>query len=107
MFRYAALRISLLVVVGALLFLAGMRGVLLAGSSIIIAALLAYIFFPTQRNQAAQRLEQIAHREEKPRERDEDMAAEDAVVEESVVEDADAGSEESGEQEGDSDTELN
>ena len=102
MFRYAALRISLLVVVGALLFLAGMRGVLLAGSSIIIAALLAYIFFPTQRNQAAQRLEQIAHREEKPRERDEDMAAEDAVVE-----DADAGSEESGEQEGDSDTELN
>ncbi|SRR5690625_44669 len=102
MIRYAALRISLLVVVGALLFLAGMRGVLLAGSSIIIAALLSYIFFPSQRNQAAKRLEQIAHREEKPRERDEDMAAEDAAVE-----DADASSEEPGEQEGDSDTELN
>ncbi len=82
MIRYAALRISLLVVVGALLYLAGMRGMLLAGSAIIIAALVAYIFFPAERDYAAKRLENIRHKEETPREPDEDMAAEDRAVEE-------------------------
>lgn len=80
MIRYAALRISLLVVVAALLYLAGLRGILLAGSAVIIAALLAYILFPRQRNQAAKKLEEIRHREEKPRVRDLDMEAEDAAV---------------------------
>lgn len=80
MIRYAALRISLLVVVGVLLFLAGMRGLLLAGSTIIISALLAYIAFPSQRNQAAKRLEEIAHREEPVRVLDEDMQSEDAIT---------------------------
>src|SRR5699024_10550876 len=82
MIRYGALRISLLVVVGALLYLAGMRGVLLAGSAIVIAALLSYILLPSQRQQAAKKLEDIAHREDKPRVRDEDMEAEDTAVEE-------------------------
>ncbi len=82
MIRYAALRISLLVVVGALLYLAGMRGMLLAGSAIIIAALVAYIFFPTERDHAAKKLENFRHKEESPREPDEDMAAEDRAVEE-------------------------
>lgn len=82
MIRYGALRISLLVVVGALLYLAGMRGVLLAGMAIIISALISYIFFPTQRDMAARRLEDFRHREEKPRTPDEDMEVEDAVVDE-------------------------
>lgn len=81
MIRYAALRISLLVVVAALLYLAGLRGILLAGSAVIIAALLAYIFFPGQRYRAAKKLEEIRHREDKPRVRDVDMEAEDAAVE--------------------------
>lgn len=86
MIRYAALRLSLLVVVGALLYLAGMRGALLAGAAIVIAALLAYILFPSERNQAAKKLEAIAHREEKPREPDSDMEAEDAMVDEDAPE---------------------
>lgn len=98
MIRYAALRISLLVVVGALLYLAGMRGLLLGVLAVIIAALVAYIFFPAERIQAAKKLEEIAQREEKPRERDVDMEAEDAVVEEM--------SEDAGEQERRPDTEL-
>lgn len=82
MIRYAALRVSLVVVVGLGLYLVGMRGVLLLASAIVIAALIAYIFFPSQRNQAAKRLQDFRHKEEKPRELDEDMLAEDAAVEE-------------------------
>lgn len=100
MIRYAALRISLLVVVGALLYLAGMRGMLLAGSTIIIAALVSYIFFPSQRNLAANRLAEFRDKEEKPRTPDEDMEAEDAAVEGPVA------SEDPGEEQGHTDPEL-
>lgn len=86
MIRYAALRLSLLVVVGALLYLAGMRGLLLAVAAVIIAALLAYILFPAERHRAAKSLEEIRHREEKPAVPDADMTAEDAVVEERLEE---------------------
>lgn len=103
MIRYGALRISLLVVVGALLYLAGMRGVLLAGMAIIIAALISYIFFPTQRDMAARRLEEFRHKEEKPRTPDEDMAIEDAAVEEAQSHEA---GEDPGEEQSKTDPEL-
>lgn len=90
MIRYAALRLTLLLVIGALLYLAGMRGILLPVAAVIIAALVAYIFFPRQRHEAAKKLEEIRHREEKPRVPDEDMAVEDSAVEESAVEGASA-----------------
>src|SRR5690625_386004 len=81
MIRYAALRLSLVVVVGLLLYLAGMRGVLLLASAIVIAAMIAYIFFPKQPYEAAKRLEQFRDKEEEPRSLDEDMRAEDAALE--------------------------
>lgn len=86
MIRYAALRLSLLVVVGGLLYVAGMRGVLLAGTSIIVAALVAYIFFPGERDKAAGRLQSFRDKEEKPRIPDEDMEIEDAAVDDAFPE---------------------
>lgn len=82
MVRYTALRLSLLAVVGVLLYLAGMRGILLAGTTIIVAALIAYVFFGKERDKVVEKMRDFRNRDEQPREPDEDMLVEDAYVDE-------------------------
>lgn len=84
MFRYAALRLGLLVVVAALLYIAGMRGLLLIGTTFIVAALVSYVVFGKERDRVVARMEAFRNREGQTRNPDEDMLVEDAAVDEAL-----------------------
>ena len=72
--RYATLRLLTLVVVGALLYLVGMRGWLLAFAAVLVSGLISLFLLMKQRNDAAVNLERTLEqwRARQAREEDED-----------------------------------
>jgi hypothetical protein len=55
--RYAVLRIAMLVTVGGVLYLVGMRGWLLLFTAVLVSAVLSFFVFMRQREAAARNLE--------------------------------------------------
>lgn len=55
--RYAALRLLVLAAVGAILYVAGMRGWLLAFAAVLVSGVVSLFLFMRQRNDAAVNLE--------------------------------------------------
>ena len=72
--RYAVLRLLILVVVGALLYLVGMRGWLLAFAAVLVSGLISLFLLMKQRNDAAVNLERTVEHWRARQARDEDDA---------------------------------
>lgn len=75
---YTLLRVLLVVVAGGLLYLLGMRGLLLVVVAVVVGALLSYVLLKGQREQAAGTLQGYAEREPRAPRPDADSLAEDA-----------------------------
>lgn len=90
--KYLAVRVGLIVIAGGVLYLAGMRGFLLAGVAVLVGALVSYVAFASLRDAAAAELAQRrARRPAREPAIDEDAAHEDALLE--APENAEAGAE--------------
>jgi len=81
---YTLLRLLLVVVAGGLLYLLGMRGLLLAVVAVAVGALLSYALLPGPRRQAVGALQSIAEREPRKVRPDADSLAEDADIDASA-----------------------
>ena len=79
---YTVLRVLLVVAAGGLLYLVGMRGVLLVAAAVVVGALLSFLLLNGPRDRAAGTLQAFAEREPRAAEPDRDSLAEDAVLEE-------------------------
>lgn len=80
---YTLLRVALLLGAAVGLYLLGMRGLLLAGVAIVLAALLSYLVLPRQRTAAAVYLAERAQRRGRPTfaaAMEDDARVEDAAV---------------------------
>lgn len=83
---YTLLRVLLVVVAGAVLYLLGMRGVLLVAVAVLVGALLSFLLLKGPRDRAAGTLQAIAQREPKPSKPDADSIAEDEGLESTSAE---------------------
>lgn len=99
---YAALRVLLLIVAGAGLYFAGLRGWLLAVVSILVAAMLSYIFLPQRRDRAANKLASVAQRSRDAASegRTNDEEAEDAQIAAGASDESDVDGHEDGAEDG-------
>ncbi len=77
---YTLLRIALVIAAGGVLYLLGLRGLLLVGLAVVVGALLSYVLLPAQRRDAAGALQSIAEREPRASTPDADARAEDAEL---------------------------
>ncbi len=81
---YTVLRLLLVVAAGALLYLLGMRGVLLVVVAVIVGALLSFLLLKGPRDRAAGTLKAFAEREPRASRPDADSLAEDDDLEASA-----------------------
>lgn len=89
---YTLLRILLVVAAGGLLYLLGLRGLLLVVVAVVLGALLSYALLGRHRNRAVETLQAMTEREPRDVPPDADARAEDAEIEASRVEESEAGS---------------
>lgn len=81
---YTLLRLALVVAAGGVLYLLGMRGLLLGVSAIVVGALLSYALLRGPQRRAVSTLQTFAEREPRPPARDADADAEDAQIDASA-----------------------
>lgn len=81
---YTLLRILLVVVAGGVLYLLGLRGLLLVVLAVVVGALLSYLLLKGPRERAAGTLQTMAEREPRAARADGDALAEDAAVDASA-----------------------
>lgn len=74
---YTLLRLLLVVAAGGLLYLAGLRGLLLVAVAVIVGALLSFLLLKPHRDRAVATLQGYAEREPQPSMPDADSLAED------------------------------
>lgn len=86
---YTLLRVLLVVAAGALLYLAGMRGVLLVAVAVLVGAMLSFVLLKGPRDRAAATLKAFAEREPRVSEPDADALAEDSDLDGGMVPEAD------------------
>lgn len=82
LFVYTLLRVLLVVAAGGLLYLAGLRGLLLVAVAIVVGALLSFLLLKGPRDRAAATLQKISEREPQPSKPDADALAEDSELDE-------------------------
>lgn len=78
---YTLLRVLLVVAAGGLLYLLGLRGLLLVVVAVVLGALLSYLLLGRHRNRAVETLQTMAEREPREVSPDADARAEDAEIE--------------------------
>lgn len=78
---YTLLRLLLIVLAAGVLYLLGLRDLLLVVVAVVVGALLSYLLLSGPRRRAVQRLQQFAEAEPKQPRPDADALAEDAAIE--------------------------
>lgn len=78
---YTLLRVLLVVASGGVLYLLGMRGLLLVVVAVVVGALLSYLLLSGPRKAAVARIQAFAESEPKAAKPDGDALAEDRVIE--------------------------
>ena len=81
---YTLLRVLLVVAAGGLLYLLGLRGLLLVVMAVVVGALLSYVLLKGPRAQAAGTLQGFAEREPRAAQPNADSLAEDADLDASA-----------------------
>lgn len=81
---YTLLRMLLVVAAGGVLYLAGMRGLLLVVMAVVVGAMLSYLLLKGPRERAAGTLQGLAERRPERERADADAQAEDAVLDASA-----------------------
>ncbi|WP_420112487.1 DUF4229 domain-containing protein [Pseudactinotalea sp.] len=77
---YTLLRMLLVVAAGGLLYLAGLRGLLLVAVAVLVGALLSFLLLKPHRDRAVATLQEFAERDPAPSAPDTDSLAEDDAL---------------------------
>lgn len=77
---YTLLRVLLVVVAGGVLYLLGLRGLLLVVVAVVVGAMLSYLLLTGPRRRAVERLQAFAESQPKAAKPDADALAEDEAI---------------------------